>query len=91
MFIQIVVLKCYISLHDTFGIFSIYAVMVHKINMMFLALLGRSHLADPVLYKTGPFYLYNTFYKEKILATSKMVLSSRKGAIIPTCLIQFLL
>lgn len=84
-------LKCYVSVCDTFGIFSIYAVMVHKIKMIFLALLGRSHLADPVLYKTCPFYLYNTFYKEKILATSKMVISSRKGAIIPTCLIQLLL
>lgn len=42
MFIQIVVLKYYVSLNDTFGIFSIYAVMVHKINMMFLELLGGS-------------------------------------------------
>lgn len=65
MFIQIVVLKCYISLDYTFGIFSIYAVMVHKINMMFLELLGRSHFADPILYKIGPFYLCNTFYKRE--------------------------
>lgn len=91
MFIQIVVLKCCVSPHDTFGIFSIYAVMVHKINMMFLELLGRSDIADPILYKIGPFYLCNTFHKGKILATSKMVISIRKGVIIPTGLIQLLL
>lgn len=91
MFVQINVLKCYVSLHDTFGIFSIYAVMVHKIHMMFLELLGRSDLADRILYKIGPFYLCNTFYKEKILATSKIVISSRKGVIIPAGLIQLLL
>lgn len=91
MFRQIVVLQGYVSLHDNFGVFSIYAVMVHKINIMFLELLGRSHFADQILYKIGPFYLYNAFYKDKILVTSKTVVSSRKGAIIPTGLIQLLL
>lgn len=51
----------YVSLHDSFGIFSIYAVMVHKINMMFLAVLGSSHLADPILYNR-PILLVQHFF-----------------------------